>query len=46
MFACLLLLLLQGGNDYEIFMSEKTVGHTVTSPADTEKQCTEAFLSQ
>ncbi|WIA33551.1 hypothetical protein OEZ86_006675 [Tetradesmus obliquus] len=35
-----------GGNDYEIFMSEKTVGHTVTSPADTEKQCTEAFLSQ
>ncbi|KAF6261028.1 eukaryotic phosphomannomutase [Scenedesmus sp. NREL 46B-D3] len=32
-----------GGNDHEIFSSEKTVGHTVTSPADTQQQCTELF---
>ena len=24
-----------GGNDYEIFSSEQTIGHTVTSPEDT-----------
>lgn len=35
----------QGGNDYEIFTSEKTLGHTVTSPDDTRKQCTELFMS-
>jgi len=34
-----------GGNDHEIFESEKTIGHTVTSPEDTMKQCTEIFLS-
>jgi len=34
-----------GGNDYEIFTSEKTNGHTVTSPDDTRKQCTELFMS-
>mmetsp|Transcript_41582 Transcript_41582/g.67476 ORF Transcript_41582/g.67476 Transcript_41582/m.67476 type:complete len:247 (-) Transcript_41582:75-815(-) len=28
-----------GGNDYEIFSSERTVGHTVTSPEDTVAQC-------
>ncbi|GLI67505.1 hypothetical protein VaNZ11_011708 [Volvox africanus] len=33
-----------GGNDYEIFTSELTIGHTVTSPDDTRKQCTELFL--
>ncbi|KXZ49155.1 hypothetical protein GPECTOR_23g82 [Gonium pectorale] len=33
-----------GGNDYEIFTSERTVGHTVTSPDDTRKQCTELFM--
>jgi hypothetical protein len=35
---------LQGGNDYEIFSSEKTIGHTVNGPDDTRKQCTELFL--
>ena len=25
----------QGGNDFEIFSSPETIGHTVTSPADT-----------
>lgn len=34
-----------GGNDHEIFESEKTIGHTVTSPEDTIKQCSELFLS-
>lgn len=37
---------LQGGNDYEIFTSPKTVGHTVTSPDDTQKQCTELFINK
>eukprot|EP01024_Parvocaulis_polyphysoides_P024610 TRINITY_DN2250_c0_g1_i2.p2 TRINITY_DN2250_c0_g1~~TRINITY_DN2250_c0_g1_i2.p2 ORF type:complete len:244 (-),score=58.84 TRINITY_DN2250_c0_g1_i2:201-932(-) len=36
----------QGGNDYEIFSSERTIGHTVTSPQDTIKQCTEIFLNK
>ena len=35
---------MQGGNDYEIFESEKTVGHTVTSWNDTREQCTSLFL--
>ncbi|XP_074279903.1 phosphomannomutase-like isoform X1 [Silene latifolia] len=35
----------EGGNDYEIFESERTVGHTVTSLDDTRKQCTELFLN-
>ena len=34
----------KGGNDFEIFTSEKTIGHTVTSPEDTRKQCTELFM--
>lgn len=35
--------LLQGGNDFEIFESELTVGHTVTGPADTIRQLRELF---
>jgi phosphomannomutase len=34
-----------GGNDYEIFSHERTIGHTVTSPEDTKEQCTKLFLS-
>jgi len=34
-----------GGNDYEIFSSERTIGHTVTSPEDTIAQLTKLFLS-
>ena len=34
----------EGGNDYEIFSSERTIGHTVTSPEDTMAQCTELFM--
>ena len=33
-----------GGNDHEIFSSERTVGHTVSSPADTREQVTAALL--
>jgi len=34
----------KGGNDHEIFESDATIGHTVTSPADTRAQCTELFF--
>nr|AIW04131.1 phosphomannomutase [Saccharina japonica]AUN86412.1 phosphomannomutase [Saccharina japonica] len=34
----------KGGNDNEIFESERTIGHTVTSPADTIQQCKELFF--
>ncbi|RLM75417.1 hypothetical protein C2845_PM15G26350 [Panicum miliaceum] len=36
----------KGGNDYEIFESERTVGHTVTSPDDTAQQCRSLFMSK
>jgi phosphomannomutase len=35
----------EGGNDYEIFEHERTIGHTVTSPDDTKQQCTQLFMS-
>ncbi|KAG8663889.1 phosphomannomutase isoform X2 [Manihot esculenta] len=35
----------KGGNDNEIYESERTVGHTVTSPEDTVKQCKALFLA-
>lgn len=35
----------EGGNDFEIFSSDKTIGHTVTSPDDTKEQCTKLFMS-
>lgn len=34
----------KGGNDYEIYESKRTVGHTVTSPDDTAAQCRSLFL--
>jgi phosphomannomutase len=34
----------EGGNDFEIFSSERTIGHTVTSPEDTMKQVKELFF--
>jgi len=34
----------KGGNDYEIFESERTIGHTVTSFNDTMEQCTKLFM--
>ncbi|XP_015768240.1 PREDICTED: phosphomannomutase-like [Acropora digitifera] len=33
----------QGGNDYEIYMDERTRGHIVTSPEDTMNQLKEIF---
>lgn len=33
----------KGGNDYEIFESEETIGHTVTSFEDTQKQLGKLF---
>ncbi|XP_042413242.1 phosphomannomutase-like isoform X1 [Zingiber officinale] len=33
-----------GGNDYEIYVSERTIGHTVTNPDDTAMQCRSLFL--
>jgi phosphomannomutase len=35
----------QGGNDYEIFMDERTVGHSVTDPDHTLKILKEMFFS-
>jgi len=35
----------EGGNDFEIFSSSRTIGHTVTSPEDTKEQCTKLFMS-
>jgi len=35
----------EGGNDFEIFSSDRTIGHTVTSPEDTMAQLNELFLS-
>jgi len=34
----------EGGNDFEIFSHERTIGHTVTSPDDTKEQCTKLFM--
>ncbi|KAI0731293.1 eukaryotic phosphomannomutase [Earliella scabrosa] len=33
----------KGGNDYEIFMDPRTIGHSVTSPADTIRILKEIF---
>eukprot|EP01135_Chromosphaera_perkinsii_P011461 Nk52_evm37s2402 gene=Nk52_evmTU37s2402 len=34
----------EGGNDFEIFESNKTIGHTVTSPDDTMEQLKKLFF--
>jgi phosphomannomutase len=34
---------MEGGNDYEIFVSPKTIGHTVNDPEDTIRQCCDVF---
>lgn len=39
----LILFCTQGGNDHEIFVDERTIGHTVTSPEDTVAQCKALF---
>ncbi|EOA27772.1 hypothetical protein CARUB_v10023927mg [Capsella rubella] len=35
----------EGGNDYEIYESPKTIGHSVTSPDDTMAKCKALFMS-
>ncbi|CAA6655638.1 unnamed protein product [Spirodela intermedia] len=35
----------KGGNDHEIYESDRTIGYTVKSPEDTVNQCTAVFLS-
>jgi phosphomannomutase len=35
-----------GGNDHEIFVSPKTIGHTVTSPADTRRLVVEHIIDK
>jgi phosphomannomutase len=35
----------EGGNDYEIFQSEQTIGHRVHSPDNTKDLCRQIFLS-
>lgn len=40
-----LILFLKGGNDFEIFVDERTIGHHVDSPADTIRICRELFFS-
>nr|XP_033785265.1 phosphomannomutase 1 [Geotrypetes seraphini] len=35
-----------GGNDHEIFTDPRTVGHTVSSPQDTVRRCTELFFPE
>jgi phosphomannomutase len=35
----------EGGNDFEIFSSEETIGHTTTGPEDTRAQCEELFMA-
>ena len=34
----------KGGNDYEIYNDERTIGHSVTCPEDTMKLLDELFL--
>jgi len=36
---------IQGGNDYEIFTDKRTIGHTVTSPENTQRILKELFWS-
>jgi len=33
-----------GGNDYEIYVSDQTVGHSVTDPDDTIRQVTDVLV--
>lgn len=33
----------EGGNDFEIFQSDRTIGHTVTSPDDTRQQVQDIY---
>lgn len=34
----------EGGNDFEIFTDDRTIGHATTSPEETVRMCTELFF--
>ena len=34
----------EGGNDFEIYEDDRTIGHAVTSPEHTEQLCRELFF--
>ena len=34
----------KGGNDYEIFADERTIGHAVNNPEDTYRRLKELFF--
>lgn len=34
---------MEGGNDYEIFVDPRTIGHTVKDPLDAIQQCSQIF---
>jgi phosphomannomutase len=36
----------EGGNDFEIFSHPSVIGHTVTGPEDTMKQCKDLFINK
>ena len=36
----------RGGNDYEIYNSQRTIGHAVTSPEDTREQVVKYILDR
>ncbi len=40
-----ILTFIKGGNDYEIFIDPRTIGHSVTNPEHTGTILTELFLS-
>lgn len=35
----------EGGNDFEIYTDDRTIGHSVTSPLDTERELKELFFA-
>lgn len=35
----------EGGNDYEIFVSERTIGHSVKNPLETIELCRKYFFN-
>jgi len=36
---------MEGGNDYEIYSSDRVIGHSVNNPDDTIKEVTDLWLN-
>ena len=45
MFNLTCLFLVQGGNDYEIYSDQRTIGHAVSCPEETRQLCQQLFFS-